>query len=280
LFWFWTKRGLYSEGKLWLEQALAAAPGAPGPLRARALIGLAHMHHFQGRPFDDEISEALSLGRQEADDWLISFAVFMQALSALERGEYERACALSVEAEQAGARCDDEVQRAGPLLILANIAVQNGDYARAHSLYEEAIAVERRAGESWGLSIVLSAAAGLRIVQDDFDGARGHASEVLSLSQALEDPRGIAWSLDLAAGLLAAGGESDGAARLWGASDRLLESVGGQLSPEIRWIRARFIDPVRTSLGTPAFESARADGRTMALADAINLARQLALLLR
>ena len=279
LFWFWTKRGLYSEGQLWLEQALAAAPGAPGPLRARALIGLAHMHHFQGHAFDDEIAEALSIGRDEGDDWLISFAVFMQSLSALQRGEFERAFALAVEAEQAGARCGDEVQRAGPLLIQANVAVQNGDYDRAHPLYEEAIAVERRAGESWGLSIVLSAAAGLRIVRDDFEGARAHASEVLSLSQELEDPRGIAWSLDVAAGLLAAGGAPDGAARLWGASDRLLESVSGQLSPEIRWIRARYIDPVRTALGSGPFERARADGRTMALADAVNLARQQALLL-
>ncbi|MEO8070867.1 MAG: hypothetical protein ABI652_05660 [Acidobacteriota bacterium] len=52
LFWFWTKRSLYAKGKLWLERALAAAAPAPQVLRARALLGLAHMHHFQGRPFD------------------------------------------------------------------------------------------------------------------------------------------------------------------------------------------------------------------------------------
>jgi predicted ATPase len=39
LFWFWTKRGLYAEGQLWLEQALAVVHAARG-LRARALIGL------------------------------------------------------------------------------------------------------------------------------------------------------------------------------------------------------------------------------------------------
>ena len=32
LFWFWTKRGLYEEGRLWLERALAAAP----PVRDRS----------------------------------------------------------------------------------------------------------------------------------------------------------------------------------------------------------------------------------------------------
>ena len=73
LFWFWTKRGLYQEGRLWLERAVAAAPAQNGRTRSRALIGLAHMHHFQGRPFDDLVSEALALGRSDerrVDDFL------------------------------------------------------------------------------------------------------------------------------------------------------------------------------------------------------------------
>ena len=53
--------------------------------RARALIGLTHMHHFGGRPFDDVIAEAVAIGRRECDAWTTSFAVFMQALAALER---------------------------------------------------------------------------------------------------------------------------------------------------------------------------------------------------
>ena len=48
LFWFWTKRGLFEEGKLWLEQALARRLTCAGTLRARALIGLAHMHTSRG----------------------------------------------------------------------------------------------------------------------------------------------------------------------------------------------------------------------------------------
>ena len=279
LFWFWTKRGLFAEGRLWLEQTLTAAVHAPRSVRARALIGLAHMDHFQGHSFDAVVSEAVSLGREEGNAWVLSFALFMQALAALGRSECERAVALSLEAEAAAGACGDDVQRAGPLLVLANIAVQNGDYDRARQFYDEAIAVERRAGEVWGLSIVLSAAAGLRIVQEDFAGARVQAAEVLFLSQKLEDPRGIAFGLEVSAGLLAAEGHSEEAARLWGASDRLLESVGGLLSPEVRWIRDRYIESAQESLGAVPFEAARVDGRTMPLADAITAARQRALLL-
>ena len=64
LFWFWTKRGL-SEEEAWLEQALAVHVQVPGSVRARALIGLAHMHFFQGRHVEVGAcaAEALSLGR-------------------------------------------------------------------------------------------------------------------------------------------------------------------------------------------------------------------------
>jgi len=88
------------------------------------------------------------------------------------------------------------------------------------------------------------------------------------------------WSLDVFAGLLAAEGHADGAARLWGASDGLLESVGGSLVPTIGWIRDRYFEPVKTSLGGGSFETARAEGRAMPTVQAIALARQQALLLR
>jgi non-specific serine/threonine protein kinase len=282
LFWFWTKRGLYEEGKLWLERALAVVHVAGG-LRARALIGLAHMHTFRGC-HDVEVgalaTEALSLGREHGDAWVVSFALFLQGLAAFELGDHEQATARALEARDAANASGEEVLHGGPLLILANIAVSSGDHDRAQQLYDESIDVHRRDGDLWGLGIALSAAAGLRIVRQDFEQARAQASEAMSLCQELEDPRGIAWSLDVFAGLLAAGGHADGAARLWGASEGLLASVGGSLVPTIGWIRDRYFEPVKTSLGGGSFDTARAEGRAMPLVQAIALARQQALLLR
>jgi non-specific serine/threonine protein kinase len=126
---------------------------------------------------------------------------------------------------------------------------------------------------------VLLLAAGLRIVREDYVQARVQASEALSLCQELDDPRGLAWSLEVFAGLLAAVGLADGAARLWGVSERLLESVGGSLPPSIGWVRDRYIEPVKMSLGGGSFEAARAEGRAMPPVQAIALARQQALLL-
>ena len=281
LFWFWTKRGLYEEGTLWLERALALG-SVPGRLRARALIGLAHMQTFRGRHAEVGAlaTEALELGREHRDPWIESFALFLQGLAAFELGDHEQAIVRSLEAREAANLSGDEVQHGGPLLILAGIAVSNGDHDRAQQLYDESIEVHRRAGEAWGLGIMLSVAAGLRIVRQDFDQARAQASEAMALCQELEDPRGIAWSLEVFAGLMAAGGHPEVAARLWGAADGLLESVGGSLVPTIRWIRDRYFELAKTSLGAGSFEIVRGEGRAMPLSLAIVFAQQQALLPR
>ena len=101
----------------------------------------------------------------------------------------------------------------------------------------------------------------------------------MSLNEDLEDPRGIAWSLDVFAGLFGAEGHVDAAARLWGASDGLLETVGGWLHPIVKMIRDRYMESVKTSLGRDSFETAVAEGRAMSSGQAIALARQQALLL-
>ena len=276
LFWYWTKRGDFAEGRQWLERALDANAHVRGCLRARALIGLAHMLYFQGDfPAAEElVHEALSLGREDDDAWVISFALFLQGLLAFERGDREQAVSCSIEAREAADACGQPVQHAGPLMVLANVALTNGDYDRAQHFYDESIQEARRAGEIWGLGIILSVAAGLRIVRQDFASARAQAFEAMSLNEGLDDPRGIAWNLEVFAGLAAAEGDADTAARLWGGSDRLLDSVGGSLLPHIKWIRDRYKEPVKTALGPGSFEAASTEGRAMSSVKAVALARQ------
>ena len=137
--------------------------------------------------------------------------------------------------------------------------------------FEQAIETLRGGGEIWGLGIVLSLAAGLRILRGDFHDAHALATEAMSIYRDLEDPRGVAWTLDVQAGLAAANGKSDEAAQLWGASDAMLESVGGSLVPTIGWIRDRYLEETAARLGPHVFERARKEGRTMSFEQAVHM---------
>ncbi len=76
----------------------------------------------------------------------------------------------------------------------------------------------------------------------------------------LKHPRTIAYGLDLFGSLHAARGHTVEAVRLWGASDGLLERVGGSLVPTIGWIRQRYLEGAREAIGADAFEAAHAAG--------------------
>jgi tetratricopeptide (TPR) repeat protein len=150
-------------GTRWLEQALAVPVHVPGSLRARALIGLANLHWSQGRHVEAgaRAAEALALGRDDGDAWVVSFALFLQGTAAFERGDHEQAEVRSREALDAADVSSEDVLHGPPLLVLANVAVSKGDHDRAQQLYGQSAEVLRRAGETWGLSIVLLLAAGL-----------------------------------------------------------------------------------------------------------------------
>jgi predicted ATPase/serine/threonine protein kinase len=273
LFWYWTKRGEFAEGREWLERALAATGHEERSSRARALIGLARILLFQGHIPDvaAAATEALALGRETGDAWAISWALYWLALVAVERGDHAQAAALAIEARDAS-RGEDSV--AGPLGLLAMFAMVKGEHDRAQQLSDEANNVNRRAGEIWGLAFGLVMAAILGIARKDFVSARAQLSEALSLNEELEDPRGIAWSLAAAVGLLVGQNDVHNAVRLWGATDAIVRRIGVELPPFLKFMRDRHRETIEASLGRDQFEAAFAEGRGMSSVQAISLARQ------
>jgi len=269
--WYWTKRGLFEEGKRWLARAveIETTPNA----HARAVYGLAHMHHFQGdqtRTFDCGV-RLETVGVDTGDSWSIATGRFLQSLAAFELGDLETAIARARASLEAAVACGEDIERGAPLMILANSALARGAQDEALHLYHEAIDVHRRCGDIWGVSILLSITAGLSLVRGEHDLARSYAAEALAHCRALHDPRGIAWSLEVFAGLCAAKGDGDLAARLWGLSDSLLMTSGGAFTATIGWIRERHLDSTERVMGAAAFANARDAGRRWSLAAAMPL---------
>jgi hypothetical protein len=148
--------------------------------------------------------------------------------------------------------------------------MHEGDLDRAGRLHEELLEMGRRQGEKWAMGIVLFDLALLRVVQGRHAQARSLCAEGIVLSQESADRRGIAWCLGILSAAEAADGRALRAARLRGAMEGLLESVGAPVQESFnRLIGDRDLDAMKGSLGESVLRAALAEGRAMSLSQAV-----------
>jgi non-specific serine/threonine protein kinase len=274
LFWFWTKRGYFGEGRQWLARALSLDSRRSAALRAKALIALSHMAFFLGHYADMRayLEESLALGRQAEDTGLISFSFIMLSVLAQAGGNMEACAELAAEAQAAAIAGGHLWLEGGSLMFLALCAQYTDAYERASQLYDEALKRLRPTGDKWEIGMALANVAGLRVKQGQYGVAKALGAEAIRLNQELSDHRGTAWCLESLAAAEAAQGKATRAARLWGASDGLLESVGSTLPPSIKLFRDSYFDRARESVGDSKFQTELAAGRAMSLTQAVEYA--------
>jgi non-specific serine/threonine protein kinase len=271
--WFWLKRGHFREGQAWLERALASGrDAAPPALRAATLTYLGFLTFFQG---DCERTQALveesaAIGGAEGDLTVVAFSLAIGALAALERGDVALCSRLAADAQAAARASAAPVVQAMAISCLAYLAIGEGDFDRAGRLHEEVLDVCRRLGEKWGIGIALSDLSLLRVLQRRHDEARALCAEGIDLHREFDDRRGIAWCLGVLSVTEAAEGRALRGARLRGAMERLLESVGAPIQASFnQLIGDRSVETMRADLGDGAFHAAVSEGRSMPMAKAI-----------
>ena len=272
LCWFWLKRGYLREGQEWLERALSVGGAATPVLRARTLMHLGFMTFFQG-DFDRTqalVDESAALGRTEGDLAVVAFSLGVGAVAALERGDVAACARLAVEGQTAARASTTPWIQGMALACLAYLAMHEGDFDRAGLLHEEALHWARRQGEKWAMGITLFDLALLRVVQQRHEEARALCAEGIGLYREFGDRRGIAWCLGILSAIEAAEGRTRRAARLRGAMEGLLDSVGAPIQVSFNhWIGDRSLDAMRAALGESGFDAAVAEGRSMPLSGAI-----------
>jgi predicted ATPase/DNA-binding winged helix-turn-helix (wHTH) protein len=272
LCWFWLKRGYFGEGQEWLERALSVGRDATPALRARTLMNLAFITFFKGE-FDRAqalVEESAVLARTEGDLTVVAFSDGIGALAALERGDVAACARLAADSRTAArASTTPWIQGLG-VSCLAYLAMHEGDFDRAGLLHEEALDWSRRQGEKWAMGITLFDLALLRVVQQRNEEARALCAEGIGLYREFGDRRGIAWCLGILSGTEAAEGRMIRAARLRGAMEGLLESVGAPIQVSFNhWIGDRSVETMRATLGESGFHAAVAEGHSMTLSRAI-----------
>ena len=308
---FWLERGYLSEGRLWLDEALAA-PSEASPTRARALSGNGVLAHYQGDYDRSEqlCHEALELSCSLDDARGVAEASTGLGLVRRARGDYAEAERLVREALAVYESLGDEAGTARALDRLAMHFVVTGDDDQARPLFERSLALFRQAGDAHGVALSLYGLAVARPAGAEV-AARAHAVESLDLLRAAGDRRAFAkvlWNLadldadlgdadaaaeqfeesltlfiefgdrwfselvlESAAFLAAATGDAERAVRLLGAADTVLGAIGVPLMARLRARHARVLAEVRSALGDGRFAVLWDEGTHLPLGATVEL---------
>jgi predicted ATPase/DNA-binding SARP family transcriptional activator len=236
----------------------------------------------------DLYEQGLTLSRESGYTWSIALALNNLGVVAQDQGDYEEARALHEESLALRRELGDKQGIAASLNSLGIVAYQRGDGETAQALNEESLRLRRELGDKWGIAASLHSLGLLARQRGEDAAARTLYAESLTLRRELGDRRGIAASLT-GLGALAAervqrawppgmleeleqAGSAEGVARLFGAVDGLLESIGGVLDMEDRQAYERHVAQVRTLLGAEAFARAWEAGRALSLEQALRQA--------
>jgi tetratricopeptide (TPR) repeat protein len=228
---FWLLRGHLSEGRRWLDLALASSGGVPPALRARALHAAGQLAQYQS---DFDTAEALgneslflyqSLGDKPA------CVASLQALARVARlrGQLAPSRALYEQSLAVATEIGDRSGAARALLYMAVSSWWQGDGAAARPLLEEALATFRAVGDPRGVADALNNLAWVSMTDGDYTQARVLHEDALAASHELGDQRGIARTLHGIGALAMSRGDYDEAAVLF------RKSLAGFLPLGERW---------------------------------------------
>ena len=194
---FWLLRGYLSEGRAWLDEALAA-PADGFPLaHARALYAAVALSFAQGEYAHSWIraEEALSTFRQERDSAGMALTLNVMGNVCRNRGDYEQAEQLLTESAEIGRHLSSKWSLAESLNLLGLVARRRGDHVQALTFFTESLALWREIGDKWGLASSLGHLGVVARYQRDYPRSRVLHEESLALRRELGDKFDMASSM-------------------------------------------------------------------------------------
>jgi predicted ATPase/DNA-binding SARP family transcriptional activator len=244
---FWRLRGHLTEGRQWMEAALARSAGCSG-LKVRVLAAVAVLGRMQGdyglldrllegeemarragdpaalgalltqvgmalrdRQRLDEarvrLDEAMELGRRGGDGRGLALALGTRASIALAAGDLAGARALRLEAVELSRAAGDREGEARALVGLGEVARLEGDLPAARFYNEQTLAIVEVLGDRWEMASVRHNLGWIALETGRLDDALGHFTDGVGLFRRVGNPFGLPLCLFGYGGLLAALGD-------------------------------------------------------------------------
>jgi predicted ATPase/class 3 adenylate cyclase/tetratricopeptide (TPR) repeat protein/DNA-binding CsgD family transcriptional regulator len=228
---FWWMRTHLTEGRGWLESALAipnADDEAGRHTRAKMLVGASFMEGTLRRHDRAAVlaQKARALLRPGEGATLVGLSLTVSGLALEERGDMAGAAACYTESQTVQRRAGFSWTNGWLLGHLGRVAMVTGDYERAATLLEESLRIleqyHDRQGASWSYQYLA------RVMErrGDHERATDLFEEALAAARDVGDRAGMAWSLGNLARTLRARGDDAQASQMFEESLRLSRETG------------------------------------------------------
>jgi predicted ATPase len=225
---FWLEHGYLSEGRAWLDVALAAPDRASPQVRAQALAGAGILAHYQGDyPRAQELcAESLVVARTLRDRRAVAVALTGTALVARTRGDCKDADLIFREVLGLYEELGHRVGVARTLDRRGIVAWFLEEYEQARSLLVESAEVFREVGDIAGVALARLDLALVSVAGGDLESCRGLPEESLLVFRELGDRRNVAKALYVLGLLACEDGDDEAAAGFLEESLTLLLEFG------------------------------------------------------
>jgi predicted ATPase/class 3 adenylate cyclase len=193
---FWDMRGYWSEGRAWLDGALAQTAGMSTPGRLKVIIAVAYLASFQG-DYDRAVAlseESLDLSQRLGDTRGTVSCLNILGMDACRLEKYDRAAELGKESLVLSQEVGDWWGAFEARVVLAVVARAQGDFERASTLLEEIVLRIRQVGDKWRLAVALNYLGLVKRELGDYARATALLEETLALAQELGDKWGVAFA--------------------------------------------------------------------------------------
>jgi len=277
LTYYWTYNGLAAEGRRWTELALQRVGDATPELQAGVLLSAgilsSHLNDFEKSKGSLQKAHTLykQLGNERKAAWCLMYLGFASIESAdgMQQGvELVRAC--MARFHQFG----DQGGEAMASIVLGEIARVAGDYAAAKNYYEEGLILVKQSGERLREAMFLENLGFVANHAKDYELAQDYIKKSLVIFLDMGSPMGILSILGGLSGPIAALGYPKKAARLLGAANARLETLGADDSPADQVEIRLSIQNLRAELGEEEYANAWAEGQKLTYQEAAEYALQ------
>ena len=217
--WFWFLRGFVSEGRSFLEHAMAPSGEGGTSVSPQVMAKVLNVAGWLALwQLDVEratvlLEESLELSRKSGAKQAMAYALnLLGTIEDTHRGNYAAGNALFEESLQLYREVGDRKGIATVLMTLGIQAHFRGDFAGVHELCGESLTLFRESGDPWNIALVLHTLGWASYCQGAYAAARRLSEESVALFRRLGNPGFTAQVLTILACEVAALGEETTAA--------------------------------------------------------------------